>query len=84
MLNINKSKTKCIIFQGTDKKDIPSSITIGSDSLEIVDSYKYLGHMVEGSLQDRTDVEAKLRKFYSSTNSVLRNFEFLNRDTLLS
>ena len=83
MLQINRNKTKCLIFNRTMNKDTPSSMELGSDTLEVVTCYKYLGHMLEQSLLDDKDVEVRLNKFYASTNSILRNFRLVDTETLL-
>ena len=59
------------------------SVVLSGDELEVVSSFKYLGHFIDGSLSDDRDIEHTLRKFYASTNSVLRNFCNVDIDTLL-
>ena len=59
------------------------NVILGEDALEIVDSYKYLGHVIEENLSDVKDIELRLSKFYATANSILRNFKQTNIDTLL-
>ena len=63
------------------KKDYPSSLELGSDTLEVVKTFKYLGHMLDCSLYDDSDIEMRLNKFYASSNSILRNFPLVNNET---
>lgn len=82
-LNINKNKSKCLIFNRSASKVHPTVMKLGESELEVVNCYKYLGHLIEGTLQDTKDIELRLNKFYSSTNSVLRNFKHLDISTTL-
>ena len=82
-LLVNRSKTKCLLFGSKYKQNCPTSVVLGDDDLEVVKSYKYLGHYIEGTLSDDKDIEHKLMKFYASTNSVLRNFKNVDVNTLL-
>ena len=82
-LNINKNKTKCLIFNTSTTKVHPTIMKLGENELEDVNCYKYLGHLIEGTLQDTKDIEFRLNKFYSCTNSVLRNFKYLDMNTTL-
>ena len=64
---------------GSQKEDI----VLGYDKLEIVSSYKYLGHMLERNLLDTKDVDARLKKFYISFNSTFRKFKNVSVETFL-
>lgn len=65
-LILNRSKSKCLFF-GSALRNSPESVDLDGDCLEVVDNYKYLGHLINGNLSDEEDVADKLRKFYSST-----------------
>ena len=82
-LQLNKGKTKCLLFGSSGKQDYPKSVVLAEDDLEVVSTYKYLGHFIEKTLRDDKDIENKLMKFYASTKSVLRNFRNVDVDTLL-
>ena len=82
-LQMNKNKTKCFIFRRSASANDPSSMIVGGDTLEVVKCYKHLGHFIENTLQDCTDIGFRLNKFYSSTNSVFRNFTSVNLETLI-
>ena len=68
-LTVNQDKTKCMIFC-SHKRKRPKFI----DKYEVVDSYKYLGHVILQSLHDESDVELRLNSIYASFNSVFRKF----------
>ena len=82
-LQINKSKTKCLLFGLSNVGNIPKTLVLAGDEIEVVSTYKYLGHYIEGTLNDDKDMEHKLMKFYGSTNSILRNFKNVDVNTLL-
>ena len=82
-LLINKRKSKCLIFSRSAVVNGPKSVNLGGDDLEIVNCYKHLGHFVENTLQDCSDIGYRLNKFYSSTNSVFRNFRNVNLESLI-
>ena len=76
-LNINENKSKCMIFR--NKKSLPDSLK-NNITLEIVEKFNYLGHILNYNLDD---VEAKLNKFYGSSNSVFRNSYKVDIETFL-
>lgn len=82
-LIINKNKSKSLIFHKSSSKVTPTVLKLLDDEIEVVKHFKYLGHIIESTLQDSKDVELRLNKFYSSTNSLFRNFKNVNVDTLL-
>lgn len=82
-LIMNKTKSKLLIFHKSASKVTPSVLKLLDDEFEVVKNYKYLGHIIESTLQDSKDIALRLNKFYSSTNSLFRNFKNVNADTLL-
>ena len=81
IMNVNKSK--CMIFDssrfGTDK----SEIRLINDNVECVNTYKYLGHMIERNLDDVKDIEYRLNLFYAKFNVVFRKFKSVSLETIL-
>ena len=82
-LQINRGKTKCLLFGLSGKQGYPKSVVLVEDDLEVVSTYKYLGHCIERTLGDNKDIENKLMKFCASTISVLKIFRNADVDTLL-
>ena len=83
-LNINKGKTKCLIFGHIKSNaDDLKVMKMAGDELEVVKSYRYLGHVIEYSLSDINDIELRLSKFYASSNSIIRNFKHVDIKTFL-
>ena len=81
-LDINKSKTKCMKF-GNYVFTNNLFIELDGDKVELVNSYRYLGHIIEFNLSDRKDISNNLNKFYRSTNGIFRNFKMVDKSTLL-
>lgn len=82
-LLMNKNKSKILIFNKLSTNVTPTVLKLLDDEFEVVKHYKYLGYIIESTLQDCKDIEFRLNTFYSSTNSVIRNFKNVNADTLL-
>ena len=80
-LIVNRSKSKCIVFDNSRYGNDIKEMKLGDDILECVTEYKYLGHIVQRNLEDTKDVECKLPQFYSKFNVVLRKFKNVSTDT---
>ncbi|MEL6988309.1 MAG: hypothetical protein AAGK97_10810, partial [Bacteroidota bacterium] len=72
-LEINKSKSKCIIFNRRERTN-ETTITLDEDTFEIVEQYRYLGHIIQYNLSDISDVQLRLNSFYAKFNWLFRNF----------
>ena len=82
-LLINKNKSKCMIFERpTSRLDI-KELRLGEDILEVVDHYKYLGHVIQNQLMDNLDAKQRLNDFNGRFNNVFRNFKNVSLETLL-
>jgi len=57
----NTNKTKCMIFNPTDKTKIVSQIfphfTIDGHCLQFVNEFRYLGHIISNNLSDNADIK---------------------------
>lgn len=82
-LTMNKMKTKCMTCSIKNNKDNVNIIKLGTDNFDVVNSYKYLGHLIRSDLQDTNDIEMHLKKFYASFNGILRDFKHVDKETLL-
>lgn len=81
-LKINQTKTKCMIFNASRKVQI-NIVRCGEIDFEVVKSYKYLGHLISSDLQDGGDVQGHLNHFYAYFNSILRDFKYVDKETLI-
>ena len=69
-LEINKTKSKCFTFERDRHALHDDEIKLCNDEFEIVNHYKYLGHIIQRIMLDTLDVEHRLNKFYSQFNYV--------------
>ena len=82
-LLINKAKTKCFLFSRRRIQDNIDVVHLDNDRLEVVKSFKYLGHLISSNFEDSYDINFRLRKFYASFNSIKRDFTHVSLDTLI-
>ena len=81
-LLINKGKSKCIVFEKSKHKTY-EELTLANQCYEVVNDYKYLGHLINRQLLDHDDIKYRLNLFYAQFNSVLRNFSNVTGEVLL-
>ena len=88
--DIQKSKTKCLIFSSDRNIEEPAPILLGDAPLPWVNSWPHLGHEIStgdlsrpynGSLDE--DAKAKLRKFIGKYYSLRQEFGFLQPEKFL-
>ena len=82
-LNMNKGKTKCMIFEKSRFGSQINELILGEDTLENVEEYKYLGHIVQRNLKDDKDIDTRLKQFYSKFNTTYRKFNKVSIETFL-
>ena len=82
-LNINEKKSKVMIFSKKKNDSNSKSINLDSSSFEVVEFFKYLGHVLSFDLSDHLDILNKLNNFHASFFSILRNFHNVNLETFI-
>ena len=82
-LIVNRSKTKCMIFDRSRFGNNIEDITLRNDTLACVNEYKYLGHEIERNLAVTKDIECRFQQFYSQFNVVYRKFHFVSIETFI-
>ena len=55
-------------------------MVIGSDQLNFVSNYTYLGHIICDDLSDESDMKAKARQMYARSNMLRQRFHFCSSD----
>ena len=78
-LKMNIKKTKCLTFRCSKKSIFGNqeiNFHVDRQSIESVTSIKYLGFIINNTLNDDNDIDRVRSKFYSEFNSLLRNFNF--------
>ena len=82
-LKMNTSKSKCMIFSKSKCGSDLAEIKLGDDTLQVVTTYKYLGHHIRNDLDDETDIDARLKQFYVKFNTTFRNFKNTSIETFI-
>lgn len=90
-MNFNATKTKCVIVRphrrkgtytdGSPSTDINYCFKINGISLQVVDSYRHLGHIINAVSDDSDDIHDKRMSFIGQVNSVLCFFNSLYSST---
>ena len=57
---------------------------INNDTIEVVKSYTYLGHIITNNLSDDLDILKQRRKFFAKGNSILRKFVMCTTEVKLT
>ena len=74
-IKFNSTKSAILPFLPDDKKKykIPT-FSLNSIHIPVVNSFKYLGHILTGNGSDDQDIERQRKKIYAQGNSILRKF----------
>ena len=75
MYNSQKSQVMIIDLK---KVGYEHNIYLNETPLKYVQNYKYLGHIINNTLSDENDMNAKVRSLYGRSNMLLRNFHFFH------
>ena len=74
----NTEKTVCMSASPYDRSKIVShcfpQFTLAGCDLSYVAQFKYLGHIIEQSFVDDTDINRELKNLFARTNVLLRRF----------
>ena len=83
-LEVNKEKTKCMVFHKSRfKSHYNRPFRIDNADIQYVSSFKYLGFMLRGDLNNVDDINRVLKKFYKEFNCLLRKFSFTETEVML-
>ena len=74
----NAKKTCCMIFKPRNNKFVISEnfkrLSVNNFELKYVDSFKYLGHIINDKLCDDDDLNRQVRNLYVLCNILLRHY----------
>jgi len=77
-MSFNTKKTVCMIFNPCDKRKIVCSdfpqFVLAKCNLTFVSQFKYLGHIIEHSFSDYSDISRELKSLFARTNLLIRRF----------
>ena len=69
-----------VMYIDSRKLGAARSMMIGSDQLNFVSNYTYLGHIICDDLSDESDMKAKSRQMYARRNMLRHRFHFRTFD----
>ena len=65
-----------VMYIDSRKLGAARPMMIGSDQLNFVSNYTYLGHIICDDLSDESDMKAKARQMYARSNMLRQRFHF--------
>ena len=65
-----------VMYIDSRKLGATRPMMIGSDQLNLVSNYTYLGHFICDDLSDESDMKAKARQMYARSNMLRQRFHF--------
>ena len=74
-IKFNSTKSAILPFLPEDKKKykIPT-FSLNSVQIPVVNTFKYLGHILAGNGSDDENIERQRKKIYAHGNAILRKF----------
>ena len=77
-MEVNVSKTVCMVFNPKSRSKIVSqsfpALHLGSQPLQYVPNFKYLGHKLMNTNMDDADIQREITNMFIRTNLLLRKF----------
>jgi len=78
-MSFNTKKTVCMVFNPTNRRKVvcnffPAFMLAGSHLL-FVDSFKYLGHILDNRLNDDSDIKREIKNLFVRANLLCRRFQ---------
>jgi len=77
-MTFNTRKTVCMVFNPADRNKIVANsfptFTLCDCSLMFVNKFKYLGHVIDNSSSDDSDINREIKALFTRTNVLCRRF----------
>ena len=71
----NSSKSAIMLFKSRFMNNFNRpNFTLNNNVIEYVESFKYLGHVINSDLSDKQDIQRQIAKLYAQGNSLIRKF----------
>jgi hypothetical protein len=87
-MTCNVRKTVCMVFAPRDNRKIIlnefPAFQLNGSSLQFVQCFKYLGHLITHDLTDDDDIQREVRNMFYRTNMLLRKFKKCSVDVKLT
>ena len=78
-MSFNTKKTVCMVFNPHNRHKIICAtfpqFTLAGCELQFVDSFRYLGHIIDNSLCDDKDIQREVKALFTRTNILCRRFK---------
>jgi len=78
-MTFNTRKTVCMVFNHSDRCKIVAesfpAFTLCDYPLLFVNKFKYLGHIIENSYSDDSDINREIKMLFTRTNVLCRRFK---------
>ena len=78
-MTFNTKKTVCMVFNPTDRRKVVCAsfpdFTLAGFKLKFVDSFRYLGHIIDNCLCDDQDIKREIKALFTRTNILSRRFK---------
>jgi len=79
-MSFNTNKTVCMVANPYDRSRYVSQcfpqLTLANCKLSYVSQFKYLGHIIEHTFCDDSDVNRELRNLFAKVNVLIRRFSY--------
>jgi len=86
-MSFNTNKTVCMVANPYDKSRYVSQcfpqFTLANCKLSYVPQFKYLGHIIEHTFCDDSDVNRELRNLFARVNVLIRRFSYCSTQVKL-
>lgn len=78
-MTFNTRKTVCMVFNPSDRGKIVAktfpAFSLSNCSLVTVNQFKYLGHIIDNSFSDDSDINREIKTLFTRTNILSRRFK---------
>ena len=78
-MSCNVDKTVCMVFQPTYRNKAIAAefppFTIGDRTLQYVEEFCYLGHVIKNKFNDDDDIKREVRNLFMRTNILIEGME---------
>ena len=78
-MTFDTKKTVCMVFNPTDRRKVACAsfpdFTLAGCKLKFVDSFRYLGHIIDNCSCDDQDINREFKALFTRTNILSRRFK---------
>ena len=82
-MTFNTRKTVCMVFDPRNRNkciaDSFPAFTVSGCQLKFVNQFKYLGHIIDNTFSDDSDIIREIKNLFTRTNVLCRRFKHCSR-----